>query len=266
MYAPQHAAPKSSAAGRHRRPARTDTFSHQIATGVTQASALAAAAKPGPRVVQGVSVLTVGSVGFFGMAAPAHADGETLNFRQIAGVVKDVGLPCASGTAIAYAESGGDTGVNSRIAGEDSRGLFQINEAHGFDFDWDDAHANARKAKEIYEAAGGWSPWGAYTNGSYEAYLDEAGAACDNATQISSGRHAGGVKVEPAVHQTSSGKHRMTAEGGATYTVEAGDTLAEIASDHGTTWQHLWQMNPQIEDPDSISVGAEIDVSGHPVQ
>lgn len=266
MYAPQHAAPKGSAAGRHRRPARTDGFSQQIAAGMTQATALAAAAKPGPKVVQGVSVLTVGSVGFFGMAAPAHADGETLNFRQIAGVVQDVGLPCESGTAIAYAESGGDTGVNSQVAGEDSRGLFQINEAHGFDFDWDDAHANARKAKEIYQAAGGWSPWGAYTNGSYENYLGEASSACDNATQISGGRHAGGVKVEPAVHETSSGKHRKSVDGGATYTVRAGDTLSEIAGERGTTWQHLWHMNPQIEDPGSISIGDEIDVSGHPAQ
>lgn len=108
----------------------------------------------------------------------SYADGKTLSLRQVARVVKVVGLPCVTGTAVAYAESGGDTGVRSRTPGEDSRGLFQINEVHGFAFDWDDAYANAGKAKEIFRAAGGWGPWGAYTDGSYRAYLGQAAAAC----------------------------------------------------------------------------------------
>ena len=242
------------------------------AGGTAQVSDAIGALKPGPRVATSVSAFTVGAVGLVGMSAPAHADGETLNFKQIAGVVQDVGLPCVSGTAIAYAESGGDTGVNSHFPGEDSRGLFQINEVHGFDFDWNDAHANARKAKEIYQSAGGWGPWGAYTNGSYEQYLDEASAACDNPAQTVSGDGSDSANVQPAVQTEYTGKHRKSDDGGSssssgsTYVVESGDTLSEIAGDRGTTWRHLAEMNPQIENPDVIHPGMELDVSGHPVQ
>lgn len=219
-----------------------------------------------PRIASGVSALTVGAAGFFGMAGPAHADGETLNFQEIAGVVQDVGLPCVSGTAIAYAESGGDTTINAKLPGEDSRGLFQINEAHGFDFDWNDARANAEMAKKIYDDAGGWSPWGAYTDGSYENYLDDARSACGNPKQVSSDSGGDGSNAEPAVQRTSGAKHRKGGGGESTYTVEKGDTLSEIARDRGTTWQHLMEMNDQIDDPDVIHPGDEIDVTGHPVQ
>ena len=41
-------------------------------------------------------------------------------------------------------------------------------------------------------------------------------------------------------------------------TVEAGDTLAEIAAEHDTTWMALAEANPQITDPDLIHVGDTI--------
>lgn len=284
MYVPQHAAaPQRGKAGRHRRPSRvTGLMTPALASNAASASTgsgnvgresaavsrhapVHTGAAKGPRIASGVSALTVGAAGFFGMAAPAHADGETLNFQQIAGVVKDAGLPCVSGTAIAYAESSGDTDINSNFPGEDSRGLFQINEAHGFDFDWDDARANANMAKDIYDDAGGWSPWGAYTNGSYKNYLDDARSACGNATQVSSDNDTDGADAEPAVQRTSGGKHRKGG-GESTYSVESGDTLSGIARDRGTTWKHLMEMNSHIDDPNVIHPGDEIDVTGHPVQ
>lgn len=265
MYAPQHAAaPRHRAGtGRHRRPSRPVALSPAVVMGgLSPLAGVPGAVKPGPKIATGLSAFTVGAVSLAGMAAPAHADGETLSFRQIAGVVEDVGLPCVSGTAIAYAESGGDTNVNSQFPGEDSRGLFQINEVHGFDFNWDDAYANAQMAKDIYQSAGGWGPWGAYTNGSYQQYVDEASAACDDPSQVRASGNADGADAEPAVY---TGKHRKD-DGGSTYTVDRGDTLSEIASDRGTTWRHLAQMNPQIDNPDRIYPGQRLDVTGHPVQ
>lgn len=268
MYAAQHSVTQRRRTGRHRRPSRVDVLTGGTG-GMAPIAGAAAALKPGPKMASGVSAFTVGAVSLVGMAAPAHADGENLNMKEIAGVVQDVGLPCVSGTAIAQAESGGDTDINSKYPGEDSRGLFQINEAHGFDFDWNDAQANAEMAKQIYEDAGGWSPWGAYTNGSYEQYLDEARAACDDPAQASGG-NSDDANVETASY---TGKHRKSDGGGdsgskskATYTVQEGDTLGEIASERGTTWKHLAEMNPQIDDPNRIYPGDKLDVSGHPVK
>ena len=40
--------------------------------------------------------------------------------------------------------------------------------------------------------------------------------------------------------------------------VAAGDTLFGIGAGHGLTWQQVWDMNPQIVDPDQIFVGDAI--------
>ncbi|MCP3430533.1 LysM peptidoglycan-binding domain-containing protein [Stutzerimonas stutzeri] len=39
------------------------------------------------------------------------------------------------------------------------------------------------------------------------------------------------------------------------YTIQRGDTLTRIASDHGTTVSSLLRLNPQIEDPNQIQAG-----------
>lgn len=44
-------------------------------------------------------------------------------------------------------------------------------------------------------------------------------------------------------------------------TVVRGDTLSSIASRFGTTWQELWNLNPEIKNPDLIYVGQEINTS-----
>ncbi|MGM0369354.1 MAG: LysM peptidoglycan-binding domain-containing protein [Bacillota bacterium] len=45
---------------------------------------------------------------------------------------------------------------------------------------------------------------------------------------------------------------------GKTYIVQAGDTLYEIAQRHSVTLEDLLAVNPQIENPNQISVGQEI--------
>ena len=47
------------------------------------------------------------------------------------------------------------------------------------------------------------------------------------------------------------------AGGGATYTVQSGDTLSGIATEHGTTWQELAELNG-IDDPSALRVGTEL--------
>ena len=44
------------------------------------------------------------------------------------------------------------------------------------------------------------------------------------------------------------------------YTIQRGDTLTRIASDHGTTVSSLLRLNPQIEDPNQIQTGQVLHV------
>ena len=44
------------------------------------------------------------------------------------------------------------------------------------------------------------------------------------------------------------------------YTVKSGDTLSGIGSMFGITWQEIWSNNPQIENPNLIYPGQEIEV------
>src|SRR5690606_40674903 len=39
------------------------------------------------------------------------------------------------------------------------------------------------------------------------------------------------------------------------YTIQRGDSLTRIASDHGTTVSSLLRLNPQIENPNQIQAG-----------
>ncbi|HWV44721.1 MAG TPA: transglycosylase SLT domain-containing protein, partial [Nitrospira sp.] len=78
--------------------------------------------------------------------------------------------------AICRAESGGNPNAVSNTG---DYGLWQINKAaHPQYFPpkaqggyiWDPL-SNTYVAKTIYAAAGGWSPWSTYKNGSYKAHL-----------------------------------------------------------------------------------------------
>lgn len=48
---------------------------------------------------------------------------------------------------------------------------------------------------------------------------------------------------------------------GESVVVTDGDTLSGIADAHGTSWQEIWGLNPQIQNPDLIYPGDEVRVS-----
>ena len=50
--------------------------------------------------------------------------------------------------------------------------------------------------------------------------------------------------------------------GGETYTVQSGDTLSDIASQYGITWQELYSLNPQITNPNLIQPNQIINIPG----
>lgn len=110
-----------------------------------------------------------------------------LNEFQIAGYALAAGFPpneIATATAVALAESGGDTGAtNHNTNGSYDYGLWQINTVHGALLNQGDKFNpldNARMALTVFNGAGGkWTPWSVYKSGVYRAQLlkGTAGAA-----------------------------------------------------------------------------------------
>ncbi|MGH3658152.1 MAG: transglycosylase SLT domain-containing protein [Micromonosporaceae bacterium] len=104
--------------------------------------------------------------------------------------------------AVAWAESGGDPKVNSHYPGEDSRGLWQINEVHFGRYDESRLYQpryNAEAARDIWRdstQAGNppWYPWSTWRFGNYEQYMDDARRAVKRADlggRGGSGGHGG---------------------------------------------------------------------------
>ncbi len=60
------------------------------------------------------------------------------------------------------------------------------------------------------------------------------------------------LALAAALHQPASGPH----------TVAAGETLSSIAAAHGTTWQHLAAINPQLSNPNLIYAGNTVNTGG----
>lgn len=51
------------------------------------------------------------------------------------------------------------------------------------------------------------------------------------------------------------------AGGGATYTVQSGDSLSKIGSKHGVSWQAIYEANrDKLDDPDKIFPGQELTI------
>lgn len=89
-------------------------------------------------------------------------------------------------TAVAAGESGWDpeamartNTATSKAFGQRAVGLFMISnywhpEKMNLMGNWRDPYDNAKVARTIFVAAGGWSPWEAFTNKSYERHLADA--------------------------------------------------------------------------------------------
>ena len=127
----------------------------------------------------------------------AVADVKTvLNANEIAYYAKQAGFPAgevALATAIAMAESGGNTRAHNTRPPDDSYGLWQINmygslavaRRVAFGIATNDAlfdpATNARAAKMIRQGQG-WSAWSVYTSGAYKKHLEAAQQAANSPT------------------------------------------------------------------------------------
>jgi len=110
-----------------------------------------------------------------------------LNEFQIAGYALAAGFPpneIATATAVALAESGGNTDAQNRNTnGSYDYGLFQINTVHGALLNQGNKFNpldNAKMALTVWRNAGNkWTPWTVYKSGTYRAQLlkGTAGAA-----------------------------------------------------------------------------------------
>lgn len=108
--------------------------------------------------------------------------------QQIAGYATAAGFPpdqIATATAVALAESGGETTATNRNSnGSTDYGLWQINTVHGALLNQGDKFNpldNAKMALTVYARAGNkWTPWTVYKSGTYRAQMPTATLAVGN--------------------------------------------------------------------------------------
>ena len=177
-----------------------------------------------------------------------------LSEAEIADLMREVGFPeseIGTGIAVARGESGHRTDAlnDGNSDGSNDYGLWQINDRwhmDKFDGDWRDPLENTRVAYEVWKEAGGsWDPWVAY-----DESMDDAPAPPSTPSEAPEAPEEAPAETDRAP--------------GAVHIVRPGDALSELAAAHGTTWQHLHEMNPGIGDPHVIHPGDRIDVTGHP--
>lgn len=127
---------------------------------------------------------------------------STLTIDQIAQDMRNAGFPASSipiGTAIVLAESGGRTdAVNNSDPYGGSWGLWQINGAH---FNGEttvgcalDPQCATNFAFQLSSGGQNWTPWGTYTSGAYQQYLNGNPSSSSNqfSTTVPAGTGPGG--------------------------------------------------------------------------
>ena len=86
----------------------------------------------------------------------------------------------------------------------------------------------------------------------------DAWPACSEELGLDAGDAAGTPDGTSTVSRGGD-RESVSSGGGDTYTVQSGDTLGEIADEHGVSWQTLWELNDdEISDPNLIYVGQEL--------
>ena len=73
----------------------------------------------------------------------------------------------------------------------------------------------------------------------------------------SSSESAGASDLPAATEQSTTEKKKQQKKTPATYTIKANDTLSGIAEQHGTTVEHLLELNPEL-DPQGLVAGQQI--------
>lgn len=108
-----------------------------------------------------------------------------LSASTIAGYAKNAGVTGGNvsiATAIALAESGGNTDIQSppNTDGSVDLGVWQINNKAHRDLlngkDWRDPAQNAAMMFSVSNGGTNWRPWSVYTSGAYLKYLSQANA------------------------------------------------------------------------------------------
>ena len=103
--------------------------------------------------------------------------GTRYSQAQVAALLAQAGWPAnliPTMAAVVMGESSGYAGALNSTSREYSVGLAQINLRVHTDITEAEARdplTNLRYALQLYYQAGGFTPWGAYTNGSYRRYL-----------------------------------------------------------------------------------------------
>ena len=176
----------------------------------------------------------------------------------------------ATAYAVMMAESGGKNipSQYNQYGREDSHGYFQINlKAHpqmaGKVYDPEE---NVKFASELWKKQG-WRPWGAFTNGSYKQYLNDASQTFDTSQPPQSPLNRfmdaiGPQTVFAAEKETTpttlpKGSEVMSQK---PYTVKKGDTLWDIADKYlgsGTRWKDLIGYTG---DPRKMPIGTQITI------
>lgn len=221
------------------------------------------------RIAVGATFLLGGSIVSVAFAGSASA--AVLTPAQVAAVAKQ-GCPQLNpaqlnlAVKIAGAESGLNTDANA-AGSEDSRGLWQINAGvHGSPWgNLYDPVTNARAMCDLSSGGNDWSPWSAYTNGSYANKDGFTGSVTAPAP----------VKPPPPPSPLQTGSTPPpaaakpvgpTSVGVSTHHVVAGDTLYRIAVDHGVKggWQPLYENNKQVigANPNLIKPGQVLHMPG----
>lgn len=110
----------------------------------------------------------------------------TLSASAIKGYAVQAGVTgqnATIATAIALAESGGDTDViHHNSNGSDDFGVWQINSVHSTllnSHNWRDPSDNAAMMFSISNGGRNWSPWSTFKSGAYLAHMSAASAAPD---------------------------------------------------------------------------------------
>jgi hypothetical protein len=135
-----------------------------------------------------------------------------LNAQQIAGYAIAAGFPpdqIATATAVALAESGGETTATNRNSnGSTDYGLWQINTVHGALLNQGDKFNpldNAKMALTVYARAGNqWTPWTVYKSGTYRAQMGAATLAAAKPTTPDPAAQPNPTAVNAATVPTSS--------------------------------------------------------------
>jgi hypothetical protein len=110
----------------------------------------------------------------------------TLSASEIKGYAVQAGITgqnATIATAIALAESGGDTDVTHvNRNGSTDYGLWQINSVHSAllnGHNWRDPSDNAAMMFSISNGGKNWSPWSTYKSGAYLTHMAAASAGAD---------------------------------------------------------------------------------------